>query len=58
VDVETKRKKLFNDCYDILSSFSNFYYLQTIDPPDEKILLDYTKEFDICISRNISLCRY
>ncbi|CAF3450355.1 unnamed protein product [Rotaria socialis] len=58
VDVETKRKKLFNDCYDILSSFLNFYYLQTIDPPDKKFLLDYTKEFDNCISRNISLCRY
>ncbi|CAF1501089.1 unnamed protein product [Rotaria magnacalcarata] len=55
VDVETKRKKLFNDCYDILSSFLNFYYLHTIDPLEEKILLDYTKEFDKKLKADMSL---
>ncbi|CAF2717432.1 unnamed protein product [Rotaria sp. Silwood2] len=55
VDVETKRKKLFNDCYDILSSFLNFNYLHTKDPLDEKILLDYTKEFDKKLKADMNL---
>ncbi|CAF4000775.1 unnamed protein product, partial [Rotaria magnacalcarata] len=54
-DCQSALNKLFNDCYDILSSFLNFYYLHTIDPLEEKILLDYTKEFDKKLKADMSL---
>ncbi|CAF3374281.1 unnamed protein product [Rotaria sp. Silwood2] len=45
-DVETKRKILYADCYNILSSYLDFNYSHTTDSFDKATLLQYTRELE------------
>ncbi|CAF3376738.1 unnamed protein product, partial [Rotaria sp. Silwood2] len=46
-DVEIKRQKLFDDCWDILSSYLDFNYSYTTNPLDNEVFLKLARDYEI-----------
>ncbi|CAF0946334.1 unnamed protein product [Rotaria sp. Silwood1] len=45
-DVETKRKKLFTDCHDILSSYLDVNYSHSTNPLDNEVFLALARHYE------------
>ncbi|CAF2465027.1 unnamed protein product [Rotaria sp. Silwood2] len=45
-DIEAKRKKLFDDCHDILSTYLDFNYSHTTNPLDNEVFLELARHYE------------